>query len=131
MSQKNLIIFAVVSILVLLLANSFKNSAYEEYLQQKEQLVTFEKEAEEIGALKKRFGDKKSANRFINNLKRVASPSNEKNRGNSIIYDFDDLNNQKLNLLLRKIENSGIKIKELKITRVDPQKAKVRLEVLK
>ncbi len=131
MSQKNLIVFAVVSMLVLLLANGYKKSSYEEYLQKKKQLVTFEKEAEEISVLKKRFGDKKSARRLINTLKRVASPTNEKSRPGSVVYDFDNLNNQKLNLLLRKIENSGIKIKELKITRVQPQKAKVRLEVAK
>ena len=131
MSQKNLIIFTVISVAILLIADSFRKSAYGEYLQKKEQFVLFKKEAKEISALKKRFGDKRNAKKFINMLKRVVHPSSEKSRADSLIYDFENLNNQKLNLLLRKIENSGLKIKELTITRVGPQKARVRLVVLK
>ncbi len=131
MSQKNLIIFVVSSILVLLIAYSMKNSAQKEYMQSKQELTVFDKEVKELAALKKRFGNKKNIKRVIETLKRAVKPSSEKNRGATILYDFENLNNQKLNVLLRKIENSGIKVKELRITRTDPQNAKVSLEVFK
>jgi len=131
MSQKNIILFAIVSVLLLLFVYNMKQNAYKEFLAQKEQLSTFEKEAKEIGALKKRFADKKANQRLLATLKRIAVPSKELEKSKRKILEFDQLNAQKLNALLRKIENSSLKIKRLAVDRTDDLHAKVRLEIAK
>ena len=131
MSQKNILLFALVSVLLLLLLHNMKQNAYHDFVSQKEQLVTFEKEAKEIGQLKKRFADKKATRRTLETLSRIAKPKKEFIKGNTKILEFDQLESGKLNTLLRKIENSGLKIKRLRITRIDDLHAKVRLEIAK
>lgn len=131
MSQKNILLFAVVSVLMLLVIYNMKQNAKATFLSQKEQLVTFEKEAKEIGQLKKRFADKRANRRLLETLKRIAKPSKELDKSKEKILEFDQLNAQKLNALLRKIENSSLKIKRLTVNRIDDLHAKVRLEIAK
>ncbi len=131
MSQKNIILFGLLSLLLLLLFYTMKQRAKEEFLAQKAQLVTFEKEAREIGELKKRFSDRRTNQRVLGTLKRIASPSKAYEKGKLKILEFDQLNAQKLNTLLRKIENSGLKIKRLSVSRIDDLHAKVHLEIAK
>ena len=131
MSQKNILLFAVVSVLMLLVIYNMKQNAKVTFLSQKEQLVTFEKEAKEIGQLKKRFADKRANRRLLETLKRIAKPSKELDKSKEKILEFDQLNAQKLNALLRKIENSSLKIKRLTVNRIDDLHAKVRLEIAK
>ena len=131
MSQKNILLFAVVSLLMLLVIYNMKQNAKATFLSQKEQLVTFEKEAKEIGQLKKRFADKRANRRLLETLKRIAKPSKELDKSKEKILEFDQLNAQKLNALLRKIENSSLKIKRLTVNRIDDLHAKVRLEIAK
>ena len=131
MSQKNILLFALVSVLMLLVIYNMKQNAKATFLSQKEQLVTFEKEAKEIGQLKKRFADKRANRRLLETLKRIAKPSKELDKSKEKILEFDQLNAQKLNALLRKIENSSLKIKRLTVNRIDDLHAKVRLEIAK
>jgi competence protein ComGC len=131
MSQKNIILFAIVSVLLLLLVHNLKQNAKEAFLMQKGQLVTFEKEAKEIGQLKRRFSDKQANMRTLNTLKRISKPSKEFDKGKKKVLEFDQLTVQKLNALLRKIENSSLKIKRLSVDRIDDLHAKVRLEIAK
>ncbi len=131
MSQKNILLFALVSLLMLLVIYNMKQNAKATFLSQKEQLVTFEKEAKEIGQLKKRFADKRANRRLLETLKRIAKPSKELDKSKEKILEFDQLNAQKLNALLRKIENSSLKIKRLTVNRIDDLHAKVRLEIAK
>jgi len=110
---------------------NMKQNAKAEFVTQKEQLVTFEKEAREIGQLKKRFADKRANRRLLETLKRIAKPSKEMDKSKEKILEFERLNAQKLNALLRKIENSSLKIKRLTVRRIDDLHANVRLEVAK
>ncbi len=131
MSQKNLLLFVLVWGLLLMLVYSMKQNAYREFIAQKEQLVKFEKEAAEIGMLKKRFGDRKTTRRLIDTLRRIATPKKEFVKGNTKVLEFDQLDHSKLNALLRKIGNSGLVIKKLHIAKVDDLHAKLRLELAK
>ena len=131
MSQKNILLFVLVSVLILSVIYSMKENAKAVFLSQKEQLATFEKEAIEIGQLKKRFADKRANKRLLETLKRIAKPSRELDKSKEKILEFDQLNTQKLNTLLRKIENSSLKIKRLTVNRIDDLHAKVRLEIVK
>jgi len=131
MSQKNILLFSLLSLLLLLLLYNMERHAREDFLAQKAQLATFEKEAKEIGMLKKRFGDKKTTQRALESLKRISTPQKEFVKGSSRILVFEQLNGNKLNALLRKIANSGIVIKRLQVSRTDDLHAKVRLEMVK
>jgi len=131
MSQKNILLFALVSLLAILVVYNMKQNAKAEFVTQKEQLVTFENEAREIGQLKKRFADKRANRRLLETLKRIAKPSKEMDKSKEKILEFERLNAQKLNALLRKIENSSLKIKRLTVRRIDDLHANVRLEVAK
>ncbi len=131
MSQRNLFLFVLLSLLLLGLLYSMKQNAYKAFVEQKTQLQTFEKEAKEIGMLKKRFSDKKVKQRTLLTIKRIATPQKEFVKGNLKILVFDQLDGRKLNALLRKIENSGLQIKRLVVSRIDDLHAKVRLEIVK
>lgn len=131
MSQKNVLLFSLLSLLLLLLLYNMERHAREDFLAQKAQLVTFEKEAKEIGMLKKRFGDKKATRRALESLKRISTPQKEFVKGSSRILVFEQLDGDKLNALLRKIANSGIVLKRLQVSRTDDLHAKVRLEMVK
>ncbi len=131
MSQKNLLLFALVSLLLLGLFYTMKQNAEQAFREQRVLLHTFEKEATEIGMLKKRFSDKKAKQRTLLALKRIATPQKEFVKGNLKIILFDQLDAGKLNALLRKIANSGLQIKRLLISRIDDLHAKVRLEIAK
>ena len=131
MSQKNILLFALLSVLLLFMVYRMREDARENFVSQKEQVSTFEKEAKEIGMLKKRFGDKKATKRAFEQLKRVASVHKEFVKGKSRILIFDQLDTVKLNALMRKIANSGLVIKHLTVTRIDDLHAKVRLELAK
>lgn len=131
MSQKNVLLFSLLSLLLLLLLYNMERHAREDFLAQKAQLVTFEKEAKEIGMLKKRFGDKKATRRALESLKRISTPQKEFVKGSSRVLVFEQLDGDKLNALLRKIANSGIVLKRLQVSRTDDLHAKVRLEMVK
>ncbi|RUM68073.1 MAG: hypothetical protein DSZ05_01690 [Sulfurospirillum sp.] len=131
MSQKNILLFALISFLLILLLYNIKQNARAEFVAQKEQLMTFEKEAKEIGQLKKRFADKRANRRLLETLKRIAKPSRELDKTKEKILEFEGLDAQKLNALLRKIENSSLKIKRLRVKRIDDLHADVHLEIAK
>ena len=131
MTQKNTFIFIIVSVLLLLMVYNMKNNAYHTYIEKKEQLVTFKQEAREIGALKKRFKDKSATRRLIATLEKLAKPSKDYDKSKVHILVFENLPNNVLNAILRKIENSGLKVKKLEVNRVDAKNAKVRLEIQK
>ncbi len=131
MTQKNTFIFIIVSVLLLLMVYNMKNNAYHTYIEKKEQLVTFKQEAREIGALKKRFKDKSATRRLISTLEKLAKPSKDYDKSKVHILVFENLPNNVLNAILRKIENSGLKVKKLEVNRVDAKNAKVRLEIQK
>ncbi len=131
MTQKNTLIFVVISVLLLALFYHLKNDAKEAYFEQKEQLVLFQKEAKEIGALKKRFKDKSMTRRLIASLERISKPTKDQSKSKVRVLVFENLGNNALNAILRKVENSGLKVKKLQIQRLDAQKAKVQLEIKK
>jgi hypothetical protein len=131
MSQKNILLFALLSVLLLFMVYRMRDDARDAFVSQKEQVSTFEKEAKEIAMLKKRFSDKKGTKNALERLKRIATPKKEFVKGKSKILVFDQLDTAKLNALMRKIANSGLVIKHLTITRIDDLHAKVRLELAK
>jgi len=131
MSQKNSIYFLIVSVLVLLLAYNMKNGAYNDFIEKKEQLVIFEKEANEIGTLKKNFQEKKIQKRLLSSLEKISKPSKDYEKTNLRILEFDNLNAATLNQLLKKIENSTLVVKKLTIERISSTNAKVQLEIKK
>ncbi len=129
MSQRNILLFALLSLLLLLLVYRMRNEAMEAFISQKEQVATFENEAKEIAMLKKRFGDKKATKTALERLRRIATPQKSFLKGKHRIVVFDQLDSTKLNALIRKIANSGLVIRHLTVTRTDDLHARVRLEL--
>lgn len=131
MSQKNLLLFALLSLLLFGILYTMKQNAAEAFREEKRQLASFEKEAKEIGMLKKRFSDKRAQERTLLAIKRIATPKKELTKGKLKIMEFDLLDGTKLNALLRKVENSGLQIQRLMVDRIDDLHAKVRLEIVR
>jgi hypothetical protein len=65
MTQNRFLLFAALSLVVLLFTYIQKERAKDVYMSQKEDLLIFEKEAKELGGLKSKHKDKKVIQRTI------------------------------------------------------------------
>ena len=129
MSRKHVMLFAVLVLVLLSVVYFMKRNSYNRLLEQQRYLVTFEQEAKEIGTLKKKFSDKQAIRRQIAMLERIAKPSKVFDKGKKKVLEFDDLNAQTLDMLMRKIANSTLRITRLSLTRIDDLRAKLRVEI--
>ncbi len=131
MSQKQSLFFITGLLAILIVVFMLGNNAKKSYLQEKQVLETFEREASSLGVLKRKFGDKKVYERTIKNLNRIAAPSKDFKKGDRRVQIYENLSPSTLNVLLRKIANSTLNIKKLEINRINPTSATVRLEIKK
>ena len=124
-----MMLFAALVLVLLSIVYFMKRNSYNRLLEQQRYLVTFEQEAKEIGTLKKKFSDKQAIRRQIAMLERIAKPSKVFDKGKKKVLEFDDLNAQTLDTLMRKIANSTLRITRLSLTRIDDLRAKLRVEI--
>lgn len=129
MSRKHVMLFAALVLVLLSIVYFMKRNSYNRLLEQQRYLVTFEQGAKEIGTLKKKFSDKQAIRRQIAMLERIAKPSKVFDKGKKKVLEFDDLNAQTLDTLMRKIANSTLRITRLSLTRIDDLRAKLRVEI--
>ncbi len=129
MTQNRLILFASLGLILLLFAYIQKERAISDYMTQKEELLVFEKEAKELGALKLKHKNKKSIERTLKTLTRIKAPSKDFTKSTLRVLEFDGLDVRVLNQLIKKIQNSSLPISKLEIVRVDASTAKIKMEI--
>ena len=122
-------LFAAFILILLSIVYFMKRNSYNRLLEQQRYLVTFEQEAKEIGTLKKKFSDKQAIRRQIAMLERIAKPAKVFDKGKKKVLEFDDLNAQTLDTLMRKLANSTLRIARISLTRIDDLHAKLRVEI--
>ena len=119
---------AIFSLAFMIVIMSYLNlSIKSEYKTSKENFLTFEKSAKEIYNIKRM---KKKTKYYLTQLQRIQRPSIT-SRTKSIIYTFENLNQNSLNSLLKKIKGSYIPIKHLEIKRDATNHATIILEIYK
>ena len=131
MRVTNFLFFIAFSVVLLLVVYIQKQSAKDEYIKQKQEIVLFEKEAKELAYLKKKYKDKKIAKRFVSNLQKIKAPSKDFTKSNSRVLEFDSLDARELNQLVKKIQNQTLQIKKVDIIRESESTSKLRLEIKK
>ena len=131
MTQKRFLLFAALSLVVLLFTYIQKERAKDAYMSQKEDLLVFEKEAKELGGLKSKHKNKKVIQRTISTLQKIKTASKDFTKSDSRVLEFDDLDKQILNQLIKKIQNSTLELRKLDIIRESESLAKLRVEIKK
>jgi hypothetical protein len=131
MTRNRFFAFLALAIVLLLFVYIQKERAKEEYLMQKKELLSFEKQAHELAQLKSKHKDKKVTERLISSLIRIKAPSKDYKKSDSRVLEFEDVDKRTLNQLIKKIQNSTLEVRKFDILRVDESKAKVRLEIKK
>ncbi|OQX72733.1 MAG: hypothetical protein B6D59_07635 [Campylobacteraceae bacterium 4484_4] len=132
MTQKQFGLFLLLSLLLLALLFSMRQHARATFLEQRESFVTFEQKARGLAWLKEKFQDKKWRRHQIENLKRISMPESVKERSGAEIYTFSGLDREKLQRLLRKLENSTLLIRKLDILKEEKRaEASVVVEIAK
>ena len=131
MSRNRFLLVSALAFILLLFVYISKQKQKSDYLEQKEALLVFEKEAKELGGLKSKQRDKKVKQRAIDTLKRIKAPTKDYKKSNAIVLEFSQLDKRVLNQLIKKIQNSTLEIVKLDILRDSDQFAKVRLEIKK
>jgi len=131
MSQKQSLLFFAAAFFVLFMLYMMGQNAKKSYFLEKVNLETFEKEAKSMGALKNKFGDKKTLERTLKMLTRITPTSRDFKKSDVRVLVYENLAPSTLNSLLRKIENSTLLIKKLEISRQNASTASVRLEIKK
>ncbi len=131
MTQKRFILFAVVSLVLLLFVYVKKEGAKKEYLSKKVELLAFEKEAKELALLKNKYKDKKITARLVSTLERIKSPSKDFIKQDIRVLEFEKLDMRVLNQLIKKIQNATLVITKFEITRESDTDAKLRVEIKK
>ncbi len=131
MTQKQSLLFFILAILLLFMVYMMGNNAKKSFFSEKESLEHFSKEAKSLATLKSKFSDKKSVQRTIKTLKRIAKVSKDYKKSDVRVLLYEDLSTATLGNLLRKIQNSTLNIKKLEIKRLSETKASLRLEIKK
>ncbi len=129
MRATNFLFFIAFSVVLLLVLYIQKQSAKDEYIKQKQEILLFEKEAKELAMLKKKYKDKKIAKRFVLNLQKIKAPSKDFTKSDSRVLEFDSLDARELNQLIKKIQNQTLQIKKIDIIRESESRSKLRLEI--
>ncbi len=128
--DRNMLIL-IALVLILVLSYTLLGSAKRKYNEQKSSLITFEQEAKSVSTLKRKFDDKGASSRVISSLNRVTKPTKDYKRGDSRVIVYENLAPSSLNIILRKIQNSTLKLKSLEIKRLSPANATISLELKK
>jgi urate oxidase len=131
MTRNRFYAFLALATVLLFFVYIQKNRAKESYLSQKEELLLFEKQAGELAKLKSKHKDKKVTERLITSLLKIKTPDKDYKKADSRILEFNDVDKNILNRLIKKIQNSTLEVIKFDILRVDESKAKVRLEIKK
>jgi len=118
-----LLLFGIVVVLFFMNLNIKSSHKHE-----KENFENFEKSAKEIAKLKTM---KNLAGRDLANLLKLKEPTSTSEKSHSQVFSFENLNQYNLNRLIKKIQGSNIKIKELEISNDNTNHATLKLEVLK
>ncbi len=129
MRESRFIAFVLLFTLLLIFIYIQKQRVANEYMQKKEALIAFEKEAQELGTLKLKYKDKRLSSRALESLKRIESPSKDYVKSNLQVLEFDGLDLEKLNRVIKKIQNSTLKLNKLEIIRVDDTTSKIKMEI--
>ncbi len=131
MSKKNLLIFLVLIILLLVFAFSLVRDVKSEFYNKKSEIEIFNKEAKELAQLKKKYKNKKDIKRAIIGLNRISRTTKDFTKSDQRVLVFDKLNRSKLNKLVKKIINSSLELKKVVINRGENGTAMLRVEIKK
>ncbi len=86
-------------------------------------------EAIGLDRLKKKWKDKKLANKIISQIKNPKTTRNDKS-GKNFTLEFENLNRGEVDKISNKVLNSTLKIKEFSINRTNEFNATMRLKVV-
>ncbi len=128
MTKNRIFIFIALSAVILLFTYIKKENAKLSYIDQKKEILIFEKEAKELGVLQNKHKDKKSLKKLIKTLIAIKSPTKDYKKTNVRVLEFENINKRVLNRLLKKIQNSSLELRKLDIIRQTDSEAKVRVE---
>lgn len=131
MTQRHFLLFIALSLVVLIFTFVQKERSKEAYLQAKSDLVLFEQNAKEMGDLKRKFDDKKGVEKFIKSATSIQAPSKTMRKGDVEIVEFDGLDANRLNRLIKRVQNDTVELKKIEIKRSGEASASVRLEIQK
>jgi len=130
MSQKQSLLFFVGAFFLLFMIYMMGNNARKTYSLEKANVESFQKEAKSLASLKTKF-DKKSIERTVKTLTRIAAPAKDFKKSDVRVLVYENLALSTLNNLLRKIENSTLNIKKLEINRMNDSSVNLRMEIKK
>jgi len=128
MSRQLSFLFMMMIVLFLTLFYVMAKNAKRDYNESVVELASFEEEAKGVASLKKRFS-KEQNERVIKALLQIAPASKDYKKSNSRVILFENLSVSSLASLLRRIENSTLRVKDLSITRVSKDSASLKLEI--
>ena len=126
--DRNLLIL-IALLLVLVITYSMLSSIKREYDETKESLITFKEEAKVLGGLKRKFNSKDLTKRTIASINRVINPAKDYQKGESRVLVYENLAPSSLNAILKKVENSSLKLNVLKVKRLSATNATLTLEI--
>lgn len=127
MTKKQLNIIIILLGILILVFGYLNLRLVSTYQQKKESYIDFQKSSYEIFQIKRM---RKRAKNTLKKLILIKKPKITK-RINSTIYIFDNLNENELQRLLKKIKGSFLHIKTLEIKRDTTNHAMIAVEVLK
>ena len=126
--SKNQANILLLSFLVLIAIFGYLNlSIKSEFKEKREKFITFEKSAKEIYLLKRL---QKNQRAVISSLSSIKKPT-VREKSNVKIYTFENLNLEKLQRLIKRIQGSFLPVKKLEIKNDMTNHATVILEVTK
>ena len=131
MTRNIVTLFLVLSVMILLFTYIKKEDAKQSYITQKEELLVFEKEAKELGVLTQKYKNKRAIQRLVSSLIKIKAPAKDFKKSDVRVLEFDSLDLQTLNRLIKKIQNSTLDIRKLDIVRESESVAKIKVEFKK
>jgi hypothetical protein len=123
--QSSILISIVVIVLLLNIVVLSTKSSIE---SKRELYQQFEKDAQELIALKK---FKRYSSKGLQRIKAVKKPTKESSKRGSVVLNFEDLSQYDLSRLIKAIQGSSLNIEKFGITTNDTNRANLTLEVLK
>ncbi|RUM67673.1 MAG: hypothetical protein DSZ06_00715 [Sulfurospirillum sp.] len=130
MSRRDSLLLILAVFVVLAVLYSLSKNAKEEYIQSIKDISKFEQEAKVLSKLKRKFG-KDEDQRVISSLQRISPIASDIKKANSRVISFENLSSTALYSILRRIENSSLRLKSIDIKRVSAQNANLKLEIAK
>ncbi len=120
-------LYLLVAVIVVILFLLFKTvTLHEELRESKSDYLTKKELAVSVDSLKNLSASKASLVRYLRNAKGFTSTKTE----TGIRFHAKALNKKDLNRIMAKILNSAYWIKNMKITKIDSQKASLNMEIV-